>query len=101
MEELVTGQSQTEGNRGDRDRAENHELRYGDRLTFHGNIDVRRLAGSREDVAEEIDGKMSHFTEGGWIYHSDHSIPPEVRFDNYRYALSRVRGESAAKGQHG
>lgn len=65
--------------------------RYGDRLIFFGNIDVRTLAGPKEAIAAEIQAKLSAFPWGGYIYHSDHSIPPEVSLDNYRYALQIVR----------
>ena len=27
---------------------------------------------------------------GGYIYHSDHSVPPSVSFENYKYAIEMV-----------
>jgi uroporphyrinogen decarboxylase len=27
---------------------------------------------------------------GGYIFHSDHSVPPTVSFDNYKYAMELV-----------
>ena len=67
------------------------KLRYGDRLTFFGNIDVRTIAASKDAISTEIHSKLTAFPRGGYIYHSDHSIPPEVSLDNYRYALEAVR----------
>jgi len=64
---------------------------YGTRIVFFGNIDVRMLSGTREEIAEEIRSKLTVAKEGGgYIYHSDHSVPPTVSLDNYRFALSCV-----------
>ena len=61
---------------------------YGDRLVLHGNIDVRKLAGSRSDVEQEIRDKVTAGkTSGGYIYHSDHSVPDDVPWENYVYAV--------------
>ena len=62
--------------------------RFGNRITFFGNIDVRKLSGTREDIEEEISSKLPIAMKGGgYIFHSDHSVPPTVSFDNYRYAI--------------
>ncbi|MDO8683257.1 MAG: uroporphyrinogen decarboxylase family protein [Armatimonadota bacterium] len=61
---------------------------YGDKITFFGNIDVRKLSGTKEDIEEEIRTKLTVAMKGGgYIYHSDHSVPPTVSFDNYCYAM--------------
>ena len=68
--------------------------KYGDRLTFFGNIDVINMAGGSDaDVEEEIRSKLSPFVSagGGYIYHSDHSVPPEVGFARYQRVLEWVR----------
>lgn len=65
---------------------------YGDRLVFYGNIDVRELSGTKEDVEREITSKVPVAMEnGGYIYHSDHSVPRSVPFGNYVYAMELVR----------
>jgi uroporphyrinogen decarboxylase len=65
---------------------------YGDRLVFYGNIDVRRLSGGREEIEDEILGKLSAVKEsGGYIFHSDHSVPNSVSLDNYAFAIELVR----------
>lgn len=62
--------------------------RFGNRITFFGNIDIRKLSGTREDIEEEISSKLPIAMKGGgYIFHSDHSVPPTVSFDNYRYAI--------------
>lgn len=71
---------------------------YGDRLTFFGNIDVRAMAGSAEDIENEIRTKLPAAGQnGGYIYHSDHSVPPEVSFERYQLVMNLVR-EYGAKG---
>jgi uroporphyrinogen decarboxylase len=62
--------------------------KYGSRLVLFGNIDVRKLAGTRAEVEEEVRTKVSAGKEGGgYIFHSDHSVPSNVPLDNYRFAL--------------
>jgi uroporphyrinogen decarboxylase len=57
---------------------------HGDRLTFWGNIDVNELSGSEEECEAEIREKLTVAKQGGgYIYHSDHSIPPTISFARY------------------
>jgi uroporphyrinogen decarboxylase len=65
--------------------------KYGDRLVLFGNIDVRKLAGTREEIEEEIRTKFTVAKEGGgYIYHSDHSVPSNVSFENYSFAVDMI-----------
>jgi uroporphyrinogen decarboxylase len=65
---------------------------YGDRLVFHGNIDVRKLAGTKEEVEEEVVSKITIAKEkGGYIFHSDHSVPNNVPMENYRFAIELAK----------
>lgn len=65
---------------------------YGGRIAFYGNIDVRKLSGTRDDVRDEVVAKVEAGKRyGGYIFHSDHSVPPTVSWDNYRYAVDLVR----------
>lgn len=65
---------------------------YGNSLVLYGNIDVRKLSGTREDVEEEIASKVPVAKAGGgYIYHSDHSVPHSVSWENYRFAMELVR----------
>ena len=67
--------------------------RYGDRLAFVGNIDVRAMLTNDPDVVrEEIRSKLAAvMPHNGFIYHSDHSVPPGVSLDTYRLLLDEVR----------
>ena len=65
---------------------------YGGSLVLWGNIDVRKLAGSREEIEEEIVSKIPVVKEnGGYIYQSDHSVPSNVSFENYSFAIELVK----------
>lgn len=68
--------------------------KYGGRLTFWGNIDVINMAnGTDQEIEKEIRTKITPFKKdgGGYIYHSDHSVPPEVSFKRYKFVLDLVR----------
>ena len=62
--------------------------RYGDRITFCGNLDIRILASNdRRKIDEELERKILPVLKmgSGFIVHSDHSIPPEVEHDTLQY----------------
>jgi uroporphyrinogen decarboxylase len=66
--------------------------RYGPRLILYGNIDVRKLSGTKADIEEEIRTKLPLAKAGGgYIYHSDHSVPHTVSFENYCFAVDLLR----------
>jgi uroporphyrinogen decarboxylase len=65
--------------------------KYGDSIVFFGNIAEAALAGTKEDIRREIEYKVGIAKKGGgYIYHSDHSVPDEVSFENYVYAMEMV-----------
>lgn len=66
---------------------------YGQRLGFVGNIDVTVLAtNDREQIRTELHSKMkAGMEQRAYMYHSDHSIPPGVTLDTYRWLLDEVR----------
>ena len=66
--------------------------KYGDSLVYFGNIDVRAMAKSDDDIEREIMSKLAALQGGrGYIFHSDHSVPPEVGFEQYQFALQCAR----------
>ena len=72
---------------------------YGDKLAFHGNIDVRALSGNLEDVKREVLSKVPIACEGGgYILGSDHSVPPSVSLKNYEYMIKLAK-ECSRKSQ--
>ncbi|MGC9317888.1 MAG: uroporphyrinogen decarboxylase family protein [Armatimonadota bacterium] len=66
---------------------------FGDELAFMGGIDVRSMADPDPTVIEEeIRSKIPVAMEGGgYIYHSDHSVPNNVGFSRYQHVLELVR----------
>ena len=65
---------------------------YGDRLAFMGSIDVRAMAHPDPAVIEkEISTKIPVAKQGGgYIYHSDHSVPDDVSFQQYCRVMELV-----------
>lgn len=66
---------------------------YGDQLSFMGNIDARLFQDNdKVGLEKEIREKLPVAKRGsGYIYHSDHSIPPGTKLDTYQYALGLVK----------
>ena len=74
------------------------ELRaeYGKDITFFGNIAEHAFAKGPEAIEAELRRKIPvAMAGGGYIYHSDHSIPPEVDLSTYLHAM-RVLDEVGA-----
>ncbi len=66
--------------------------KFGDRISLMGGIDVRVMAdGTDEELEEEIGKKITIAKEnGGYIYHSDHSVPDNVSFQRYQQVIKLV-----------
>ncbi len=66
---------------------------YGDQICMMGNIDARLYQeNDREGLENEILTKLPDAMKtGGYIYHSDHSIPPGTKLDTYQFGLDLVR----------
>ena len=66
---------------------------FGDQLAFMGGIDVRAMAHRNPAVIEEeIRTKIPIAKQGGgYIYHSDHSVPDNVSFQQYCRVLELVQ----------
>ncbi len=69
------------------------KAKHGDRIAFMGGIDVRLMA--EEDpskIEEEIKKKIEAAKKnGGYIYHSDHSVPNNVSFQQYCRVMELVK----------
>ncbi|MBI3911683.1 MAG: hypothetical protein HY320_12230 [Armatimonadetes bacterium] len=70
---------------------------YGTRIVFFGNISADVMAyGSDAEIEAEIAAKVTVAKEGGgYIYHSDHSIPPTVSLTRYTKVIQLVREHGA------
>jgi uroporphyrinogen decarboxylase len=67
--------------------------KYGDKLSFMGGIDVRAMTDPDPDVIEKEIGSKFEVAKkgGGYIYHSDHSIPNNVSFEQYKRVMELVK----------
>lgn len=65
---------------------------YGDHLAFMGGIDVRAMSASPEVRENEIRTKVGAAKRGGgYIFHSDHSVPDDVSFEQYCDVIRLVK----------
>ncbi len=66
--------------------------KFGDKISLMGGIDVRVMAdGTDKEIEEEISTKVTVAKEnGGYIYHSDHSVPDNVSFQRYQRVIELV-----------
>ena len=67
--------------------------KYADRLSFLGNIDIMKMITNDLNVIEEeIISKFSVAkSTKGYIYHSDHSVPPQVSWKTYQAIIDMVK----------
>ncbi|MFO7947194.1 MAG: uroporphyrinogen decarboxylase family protein, partial [Armatimonadota bacterium] len=64
---------------------------FGDRLVLEGGIDVRTMTDGQE-IEEEIRTKVETLKQGGgYIFHSDHSVPEDVSFADYCRIMELAR----------
>ncbi len=70
---------------------------FGDEIALFGGIDVRAMADPDPAVIEEeIASKIPIAKQGGgYLYHSDHSVPNNVSFAQYCRVLDLVRQHGA------
>lgn len=63
--------------------------RYGDRLSFFGNIDMTVASrNDKDEVEEEVRSKLAAgMIHHGYAYHSDHSVPPGVSWRTYHWII--------------
>ena len=63
--------------------------RYGDRLSLFGNIDVMTLiTNDRARIEAEVRAKLAAgMATKGYMYHSDHSVPPQVSWETYQFII--------------
>ncbi len=66
---------------------------YGDKIRLMGGIDVRLMAlDDPKPLEKEIREKLTIAKEGGgYIYHSDHSVPNNVSFQQYERVIELIK----------
>jgi uroporphyrinogen decarboxylase len=70
---------------------------YGDRLAFMGGIDARAMADpDPAAIEQEVRVKLETAKRGGgYIFHSDHSVPHDVSFAQYQRTIELVHRHGA------
>ncbi len=64
--------------------------KYGKDLRIWGGVDKRPIASGKRAIDDEIRRIIPLIEDGGYIPHTDHSIPPDVSLDNYLYYLQKM-----------
>jgi uroporphyrinogen decarboxylase len=66
---------------------------YGDRIAFFGGINTMLMEDPDDaKIEEEIRVKFAAAKPGGgYLYHSDHSIPKDVSYAKYRFVMECVK----------
>lgn len=63
----------------------------GSELVLEGGIDVRKMI-QPDQIEEEVRAKITAAkVGGGYIYHSDHSVPDSVSFADYCRVIALVK----------
>ena len=65
--------------------------KYGKELRIWGGVDKRALAQGPAAIDAELARLTDLIHAGGYLPHTDHSCPPDISFQNYRYYLERLR----------
>ena len=61
-------------------------------LLIQGGLDKTKVARGREAIDAELEAKLPFMlSQGGYIPHIDHTVPPDVSWDNFRYYWEKVR----------
>jgi uroporphyrinogen decarboxylase len=72
---------------------------YGNKIGLIGGIDKRVFARTKEEIEDEVRSKVPYLVgKGGYIPTPDHSVPPDVPYDNFQHYLSTLREACEASG---
>ncbi len=70
---------------------------YGRRLVMMGGIDKRVLARSKQAIESEVDRVWPIVESGGYLPHTDHSVPPDVPWSNYAHYRRYMAAKSGVE----
>ena len=76
--------------------------RFGKGLRLWGGVDKRILAQGRDPIRAHLKEFIPLIEEGGFIPTVDHTVPPDISWDDFRYYMdckrALLRGDFAALG---
>ncbi len=64
--------------------------KYGKNLRIWGGVDKRALARGPTAIEAELSRLKPLMDEGGYIPHTDHTVPPDVSYQNYCYYMREL-----------
>jgi len=66
--------------------------KWGSKVALMGNIDIMRLiTNDPRAIEEEVAAKVPLAKRGGgYLYHSDHSVPPGVTWESYQHLMRLI-----------
>jgi len=67
--------------------------KYGKDIVLAGNIDKRALISGKDAMDKEVEKVNTLLAQGGYFPAVDHSVPPDVSYQNFNYFLQALRGE--------
>jgi uroporphyrinogen decarboxylase len=67
--------------------------KYGRQMRLVGGIDKRSLAKGEAAIRVELEQRLSLVSDGGYLPSVDHSVPPDISFENYMKYLEFYREE--------
>jgi uroporphyrinogen-III decarboxylase len=62
-------------------------------LRMIGGVDKQKIAEGKSAIEEEIKKAVRVYKTGGYIPSFDHSVPPIVSYENYKYYIERLKEE--------
>lgn len=65
--------------------------KYGKSLRMWGGFDKRIVARGKKAIDEEAKRLAPLVEEGGYICGMDHSAPPDISFENFRYFMMKMK----------
>lgn len=65
--------------------------KYGRELRLWGGLDKRALTRGYGEIDALIERHRGLIADGGYVPMLDHSAPPDVPYDNYRYFMQQLR----------
>ncbi len=69
--------------------------KYGPEMRLVGGIDKRALAKGPAAIRQELDRRLPLVTQGGYLPSVDHSVPPDISFEDYQYYVQLHQRECA------
>ena len=65
--------------------------KFGRSLRLWGGVDKMELARGKDAIEKHLAALIPVVEDGGFIPHVDHTVPPDVSFDNFCYYMKRKK----------